>query len=286
MIKTILAHLTGLPSDEGALETAYLIARPFDAHVEGLHVSPAWSQIAATVAAQNLDSATSPVDVFAAFEKEAKNMAWRANRHFAEFRRRWNVPLAETPPGPHRVSAAWREVKGDLVEATVVQARFHDLVVAARAAGSACLDEVILNSGRPILLAPRQTPENLGSTIAIAWKESAEAARAVTAAMPLLKKADKILVVSAQERSGSGDVFESAERLAQYLRWHGTRVEAHCVSPGDRNVTDAIVRTAQDHKAELLVMGGYGHSRFHEFVLGGATRDVLRECSLPVFLFH
>ena len=145
MIKTILVQLTGQPSDNSALETAYLVARLFDAHMEGLHVSPAWSQIAMSVAAQNLDGAMSGQDIFAAYEQEAKNLAWRAKRHFEEFRRRWNVGLAEAPPGPRGVSAAWREVKGDVTEKNLAEARFHDLVVASRGSSRSEFDDTAID---------------------------------------------------------------------------------------------------------------------------------------------
>ena len=141
--------------------------------------------------------------------------------------------------------------------------------------------------GRPlVLLAPKQAPENLAPTIAIAWKDTAEAARAVTAAMPLLMKADKVLILAAEESGGSTASLESAKRLVQQMRWHGISAEAHHVSPAGRSVADAIAHIAQERKADLLVMGAYGHSRFRELVLGGVTRDVLRECRLPVLLFH
>jgi nucleotide-binding universal stress UspA family protein len=80
--------------------------------------------------------------------------------------------------------------------------------------------------------------------------------------------------------------MESAERVAQQLRWHGLNIEAHYVIAGDHTVGDAIVKTARDNRADLIVSGAYGHSRLRELVLGGVTRDLLRESLLPVFLFH
>jgi nucleotide-binding universal stress UspA family protein len=145
---------------------------------------------------------------------------------------------------------------------------------------------LILNAGRPVLIAPARTPENLAPTIAIAWKDTAESARAITAAMPLLAKADLILVLSVEDGSGPAATMESAERAAQQLRWHGLNAEAIYVNAGDRSVVEAITKSARDNKADLIVSGGYGHSRLRELVLGGVTRDLLRESLLPRFFFH
>jgi nucleotide-binding universal stress UspA family protein len=80
--------------------------------------------------------------------------------------------------------------------------------------------------------------------------------------------------------------MESAERAAQQLRWHGLNAEAIYVNAGDRSVVEAITKSARDNKADLIVSGGYGHSRLRELVLGGVTRDLLRESLLPRFFFH
>jgi hypothetical protein len=148
----------------------------------------------------------------------------RARLHLAKFCKRRRLPRSDSRPLLSGVSATWREIAGDPWMTTTQEARFHDLVVLARRDNIDDLGSLILNAGRPVLLAPQQTPENLAPTIAIAWKETAEAARAITAAMPLLAKADRILVVSVEDGHGSAATMESAERMARQLRWHGR----HC----------------------------------------------------------
>ncbi len=286
MIKTILVQLSGDPGDNTALETAYLIARLFDAHIVGLHVSPGWAELAGQVALQDVEGAAPSAEFFAALEQQRKSMAWRANRHFAEFCRRWQISIVGNQPGPRAVSAEMREIRGDVVKETVAEARFHDLLVLGRTAEARGFGAMVVSAGRPIVIAPKQAPENLAPTIAVAWKETAEAARALTAAMPLLSKADKVLVLAAAEGKGRTAMIDSAERIARHLRWHGLSVETQCIAPGERSLADAIAQSALQNRADLLVMGGYGHSRLRELVLGGVTRDVLNGCPLPVFLFH
>ena len=286
MIKTILVPLTGDRSDESTLETAYLVARLFDAHLECLHISPDWRAIAARAAVHGVSGPIVSGDFFASFEQETKATKWRARLHLAEFCKRRQLSASDPRPLSGRISVTWREISGDPWPTTTQEARFHDLIVLAHHDGINDLGSLILNAGRPVLLAPHQTPENLAPTIAIAWKETAEAARAITAAMPLLAKADRIHILSVEDGRGSAATMESAERVAQQLRWHGLNTEAHYVISGDHTVAGAIVKSARDNRADLIVSGGYGHSRLRELVLGGVTRDLLRESLLPVFLFH
>lgn len=286
MIKTILVELTGSPTDESTLETAYLTARLFDAHLDCLHVMPDWRQIAARAVVSDMTGPIVSGEFFAALETEAKTLAWRAHRHFSEFCRHRHLTTSDVPSRTHAVSTAWRELSGEFRHELIKLARFHDLAVMAHHHDIDAVGSFVLNAGRPVLLARQSMPENLAPTIAIAWKNSPEGARAITAAMPLLAKTEKILVVSVEDGSGADATIDSAERVAQQLRWHGFNPEAHYVIPADDSVAGTIVKFARNNKADLIVSGAYGHSRLRELVLGGVTRDLLKECSLPLFLFH
>jgi nucleotide-binding universal stress UspA family protein len=145
----------------------------------------------------------------------------------------------------------------------------------------------ILNGcGRPLLLLPSRAPGDPPSIVAIAWKETAEAARAVTAAMPLLQKASRIVVLTASEDQKAADCEASAQRLADQLRWHGFKAEAHHVPPNRRSGAESVMAVASDMGAELIVMGAYSHSRPYEFVFGGFTRYALKHATLPVLMAH
>lgn len=286
MFKTILVQLTGHPSDESALETAFLVARLFDSHLECLHIAPDWRAKAARAAVHDVSGPIVSQDFFADFEQEMKATRWLARLHLAEFCKRRQLSESNSKPPSGRVSVTWREISSGPSRTILHETRFYDLVVLAGEDGIDDLGSLILNAGRPVLVAPRQAPENLAPTIAIAWKETAESARAIVAALPLLAKADRILVLSVEDGRGSAATMESAERVAQQLRWHGLNTEAIYVNPGDRTVGEEIVKSAHDNKADLIVSGGYGHSRLRELVLGGVTRDLLHESPVPVLFFH
>jgi nucleotide-binding universal stress UspA family protein len=280
MVKTILVPLTGDATDDAALETAFLIGRRLGAHLACLHVAPSWREYAAHFAAEGVANPRSSAELISTIQEERKAIAWRAQRHFAELCRRWNVPVVESPQA-HGVSVGRKVASGDGVETIIAEARVHDLLVLGRMQDTGLLGALIVSAGRPVVLAPKQALESLVSTIAVAWKNSPEAARALTAAMPLLAKADKILVFAVDEGRGRDATIGSAECIAQYLHWHGLSADAHYVVPDECSVVDAIAQAALNNRADLLVMGGYGHSRVRELVLGGVTRDVLNDCPLP-----
>jgi len=177
-----------------------------------------------------------------------------------------------------------------------LQARYADLVVLSQAnaedrdTGGLLLDlpeYVVLNCGRPVLLVPKAGEfESVGSRPLIAWNGSMEAARAITAAIPLLKRANKVTVALFDAQVGdNGHGEEPGADIALYLARHGVKVEVQRNrSPIDAG--KAILSLATDLNADLLVMGAYGHSRFREVMLGGATRTVLATMTLPVLMVH
>jgi len=132
---------------------------------------------------------------------------------------------------------------------------------------------------------PRLLPPTFATTIAIAWKSTPEAARALTAAMPFLLKAAKVIILSADEGHSGATTIESAARLGRSLRWNGIDAELRRLS----QATDAprdILKAVAETGADLLVMGAYSHSRARELILGGLTRRVLRDATLPVLFCH
>src|SRR5262249_4575999 len=159
----------------------------------------------------------------------------------AEFCQRWQIAPAAGRPGSRAVSAEIREIQGDAQKETLSEARYHDLIVLGRTSEARGFGAMVIGCGRPVLIAPREAPENLAPTIAFAWKETAEAARALTAAMPLLRKADKIVVLSAEEGKGRAATEASANRIGHSLRWHHLSIENDYVDARGKNVADALV---------------------------------------------
>lgn len=190
---------------------------------------------------------------------------------------------------------AWGEaMDAPVIDAFSQQALFSDLLILGQRDPNAMesdevpfdfAEAVIATSGKPGLVIPYTgTFERIGETVAIAWKESREAARAVALAMPLLQRARTVHVLSWAEPEAS--VQGAKLDLDSYLRQHGVQAQWH-KEPGEpRDLGDLLLSSTFDLQADLLVMGCYGHSRAREWVLGGASRTVLRSMTLPVLMAH
>lgn len=289
MIRTILVPVAGDGSDDAASWTALAAARLLTAHLEFLLVHVDTANILAAAGSSDFGVDWMSTELLSDLEKEDQERAARAQRFFQNLCEREQIIVEAKPPGPHGISAEWLEEMGDEASQINRRARFNDLSVVSpkrqmQGFSSETIETVVMGSGRPILLAPPQRPSSLTRTVVIAWKETAEAARAVTASMPFLSFADKIIVLSISETGPEN--IESANKLADQLRWHRLDVEARIVAPEQGDAPQTLVRAAQEAKADLIVMGAYGHNRVREMIFGGFTKHVLNGIDLPVLLCH
>ena len=292
-MKTILAPLLGTEADAPVLKASQVLAQLFDSHIDCLHVSPDPAQLFAASTAgfeTALSVTTFSADLWDAVVEASKAAATAAEKKFKAFAAQGGVRMAGYVDGIAGISAEWHRAEGDYVRAVTKDGLVHDVVVIARSAIegeiSPEIGSILSGCGRPILLAPPNIPDEISSTVAIAWKDTAEAARAVTAAMPLLKKCKRIVVLRASEDESVADAEASASRLADQLRWHGFKVQSHHVPPDILSPAEAIMAVAGELGVKLVVMGGYGRSRAYEFIFGGFTRYVLGHARLPVLLTH
>jgi nucleotide-binding universal stress UspA family protein len=196
--------------------------------------------------------------------------------------------------GRDGLSHEWRLVDGFAGETVALHARYADLVILgqpdpnADPGASGIPAPALLSSGRPVLLVPYAGDvATIGETVLVAWNASREAARAVNDALPLLREARAVTVLAVNPLGGiAGDGDVPAADIALHLARHGVKAEAaHTVAP-EIPEGDAILDYAADIGADLIVAGGYGHSRMREFVFGGVTRSLLTEMTVPVFLSH
>ena len=284
MIKTILVAATGDEPDTATLAAALTVARPFAAHLDVLHVR---FDPASAALAMSTDAGTGGLTagLIERFEQDAAAREAKAHDLFTRFAGENGVPVTGAPqvPGP---SAEWHVEIGDAPRWTATYALAADLTVAPRSFGEdttprSTLEAVLLESGRPLLIPPATAMPAGFDRVAIAWKPTAQAARAVALAMPFLSRAKEIVVLVVTE----AEARDEAERLVKSLAWHGLAARLDRLPPGPDGAA-ATLLAALRGRADLLVMGGYGHGRLREWVFGGFTQQVLSDAPIAVFIAH
>jgi nucleotide-binding universal stress UspA family protein len=288
MIKTILVPATGSDSDKAVFASALTVARTFAAHLEFLHVRP---DAAATAVAMASDGggATMVGSLIDRLEEEASQREEKAKQLFQGFCEREGLALPDAPPGPVGPSAQWLREVGAEPYWVAEHGRAADLLVIGRPGEDegVSLDTIegaLIDSGRPLLIPPAAPLTALPETIAIAWKATPQAARALTAASPFLQIAEQIVILTVGEDQRPPE--EEADRLMAGLRWRGVPVSVRHLKPAANSSGPEILLSAAAEHAALLVMGGYGRSRLREWIFGGFTLHVLRGAEVPVLMAH
>jgi nucleotide-binding universal stress UspA family protein len=193
-------------------------------------------------------------------------------------------------------AATWSEhVELPVTAGFAQQALFADLLVlgqrdpgdpGTRGVPYDFVESVIAASGKPALVVPHIGWSGAPlRTVVVAWKDTAEAARAVTAALPLLRRAQSVHVLE-WEPSDRPRITGAALDLQGYFRLHGVEAQWHREAGEPAELGDLLLSRVADFSADLLVMGCYGHSRAREWILGGTTRTVLRSMTVPVLMAH
>jgi nucleotide-binding universal stress UspA family protein len=172
-----------------------------------------------------------------------------------------------------------------------VARRFDLAIVDQSRPETSSMEEVIaeatlFGSGRPMIVVPYIQKGLLKlDNVMVCWDGSRQAARAIADAMPLLVKAGSVEIVIIANERGKQDEIEGAD-MGEHLARHGLKIDVNRIAGGNIDVADALLSHAADSGADFMVMGGYGHSRLREFVLGGVTHTILRSMTVPALLSH
>jgi nucleotide-binding universal stress UspA family protein len=276
MIKDIALALEVSSSRDAARDYAISVATAFNAHVAaiGFAYEPMLPPI---------DSGSAvPFEMIDAMRDENKQATTAAIARFEEAARL------------SAVSAESRLIEASMSGATKVFgsiARSFDLSIVGQADPNSLRDDLMVegalfDSGRPVLVVPyiQRTGLKLDRVMAC-WDGSRNAARAFNDAMPLLMRAKVVDVVTIDWKEDKTGEIKGVD-IAQHLARHGLKVELRRINAGNVDVPNVILSDAADRDADFIVMGGYGHSRLREFVLGGATRGILSSMTVPTLMSH
>jgi nucleotide-binding universal stress UspA family protein len=279
MLKDILVHVDKADQPNGPLEAAIHLAKRYNAHVSGLHVTSLFHYVAAH-------------DVWVAglweeCKDELRAAAQRAQEQFK---------AATASAG---VLGEWHHVDGDPTYTILDYGRVVDLVVLGQPTQDAppitreITDKAALALGRPVLFVPfAGFSGSLGKRVLVAWDGGRESARAVNDALPLLVQAEHVVVMSVEPpvrdtaRKNAGDEISKGADIALHLARHGVKAETVRDTASPQFVGEKLLEQVERQRADLVVMGAYGHSRVKEIVLGGATRHMLKHATVPVLMSH
>ncbi|MCW3477112.1 universal stress protein [Limobrevibacterium gyesilva] len=288
MFKHVLVPATGADSDKAVFETALLAARPFGAHLEFLHVRVDVTDVVVAMTAGGIGGGGAIQSVIDRLEAENKALEQKAWQAFSSFCAEAGIATGGSAPGTGLCADLVVET-GNEAQWLAEYGRFADLVVVGRTRNGEdvaldVLEAALMDTGKPLLIAAAQAQAALPGTVAIAWKDSPEAARAVSAAMPMIEAAERVVIISVEEDEQTKE--ETSERLQRALRWHNANTSVQHLARNGRPAVEVLLGAAAGVGANLLVMGGYSHSRLREVVFGGFTQRILRGADLPVLMAH
>ena len=276
MYKTLLVPVDGRSKSTRSLELACQLASTFDSHLVGLFIRPS-GYIPSAARAEGAEKLLHELQ-----EQVAEQAAQEARARFDSVTKPAALQRAE-----------WRTGPGPRAEEVALHARYADLLIINQTEPDSpdathFADAVLLAAGRPVLLVPYAGKiRPVGHNVLVCWNASREASRAVTDALPLLKGAAKVTVLSVDGSAspvGHGD--SPGSDIALYLARHGVNAVAAQTASASVDTGNLILSRAADLGADLIVMGAYGHSRVREIVMGGATRTVLESMTVPVLMSH
>lgn len=275
MIKDIVVNL-GLGERDPAGDFAISVADTFEAHLLG--VAFIYDPIIPGTVMGGI-----PPEFIESQRRESEKKAQDAIARFEQAAKRAGISYETRNVNASIAGAAER--LGRL-------ARRFDLVVVGqpdrdKSAPVEVVDEgVLFDSGRPVIFVPYIQKVGLKlERVMVCWDGSRSATRAIADAMPFLHKAKQIEIVMVASKAGKNDEIPGAD-LGQHLARHGLKVDVKRITSPDIDVPSTILSYAADSSADMLVMGGYGHSRLREFILGGVTRGILETMTVPTLMSH
>ena len=274
----ILVHLDQSSRAEARLDIAASLARQHGAHLTALQV------IDVAIPVMAMADGGGGGAVIAELMEQMRQSALAAS---VKLKAAFEAALAR-----EGIMGEWRQVEGTTPEILALHGRYADLLVLGQddpeSDSADLLETVLFDSGRPVLAIPfAGNFKSIGKRVLVGWNASREATRALHDALPLIAKAENTTVFLANPKRGLGAHGEEpGADIARHLARHGLRVEVAKAVAEDVADSALLLNHASDMGADLLVMGAYGHSRLREFILGGVTRSLLREMTIPVLLSH
>lgn len=286
-MRNILVPVSAAEVSLPALETGLRLAERIGAHIEVLHVR-ADPKSLVPYAGEGMNGAMIE-EIMDVTEREGTDRAGRVRAMYDSFVKDHSLTVAAAPSGEPSLTVSWREELGREDEVVALRGRLVDATVVGRPMRDAplpspiTLEAALLETGRPIVIAPPDAPRTVASHCVVAWEGTMESARAAQGALDILAKAERVTVMAGH---GNAEPALPPEEFREYLAWHGIESEVHRFDPGHTEIGAALLGEAMLLKADLLIKGAYSQSRLRQMILGGRTRHIIANTEIPVLLAH
>ncbi len=284
-MKVILVPVAGRPECQTALKQAFGLARTFEGNVIGSYLREGGDELRAGKAQLRIIAGKTHTERRSRRKSEA--LAKAAHKIFFEHVEKNAFTMGKRAKLDQQYAAFWHELSGDPDKLFPIVGPVADLSVVsrpkstARGRGKEFMLSAVLHSGKPVLVVPQQDMPIVGRNILIAWDQSVDAARAVSAALPLLKRAESVIICSCGPENQPGPKSTS---LAQYLRLHGIKSERFKTK--GRKVASELEQVAKTSQSDLIVLGAYSRNRMAEIWFGGVTEHMLFNANHAIFTWH
>jgi nucleotide-binding universal stress UspA family protein len=282
-MKTILVPTESNPAMLSALDAALLLAQKFGSCIEGFALRPA----VADMVAMDPDAGLTMVAV----KENDAEMVRQAEDLFRTFMQRHGLQqrLGAAPASAAAPSWSWLTSAPSGHDFVGSYGRVFDVIVLARPEAEwqsptmVTLESALFESGRPVVIAPPASPRSFATNVLIAWNCSTEQARTTAFAMPLLRLAERVTILTVEGATVAGP---SGEDMARSLAVNGIAAEPITISPGKVSAGETILAKATELGCDLVVKGAYTQSRLRQMIFGGTTRHILAHAKIPVLMAH
>ena len=277
--KTILVPIEQHDLMNATLETALLLARKFDSYIEGFALRVEFPAVFAIG-----DVGAVPIP---ALEQDIAEHEQRSRGLFENFMQAHGVPRAGDAKA---MSSGWLDNAHEGDHFVGSHGRVFDVIVLGKPGSEpkgprmTTLEAALFESGRPVLIAPPSPQPQMGTNVLIAWNCSTEQARVTAFAMPILKRASRVVVLTVE--GGAAVPGPTGEQLCRYLQLNGVPAKPLSVGLDGRLTGEAILAHARALGCDLLIKGAYTQSRLRQMIFGGTTRYILGNAELPVLMAH
>lgn len=285
-IRTALVCVGSTEESHVLLNSAFHLARDIGAHLQVLHVR---SDPRETIPLLGEGMSVGMIDDMTRIaEDECSKRAQQARAYYDSCQAEFSAPVTDSPLA-EGFSVSWTESSGREDEVLAQYGRLADLIFVGRpnvdseVGHTLMLNAALFESGRPALVVPPLGTQRMGQKIVVSWNGSAQSARAVSSALPILRKAEEVSIFTIESPQTTS---HSSAGMAEYMAYHGIKCSVRTLTGSGTPVGEALLKEVEAIGADMIVMGAYTHSRMRQLILGGVTRCVLENSTVPLFMAH